>query len=70
MARTAKEITVQIVESVEEINNEGEKKTSVKMGMDEMKKRYQKVSRKVQTTAQRFPLESYEVQTIAQCFFN
>ena len=29
---------MQIVESVEEINNEAEK-TSVKMGMDEMKKR-------------------------------
>ena len=41
MARTAKEITVQIVESVEEINNEAEK-TSVKMGMDEMKKRWPK----------------------------
>ena len=34
---------MQIVESVEEIDNEGEK-TSVKMGRDEMKKRYQKVS--------------------------
>ena len=43
MAKTAKEITVQIVVSVEEIDNEGEK-TSVKMGRDEMKKRYQNLS--------------------------